>query len=253
MGVSVSPNQGTFSHSCPWSPKLSAAYAHSGIDILKVHLLEGFQDFNLLPLSCGTVAAPLTWWQCGKCGQEFKTKAELQCHQFSMHGWPRPWRRPRGGAATISTNQLPSSYLLLVYFILTKYIVLNYLFIQLSKKLKNWSFEVAGMRACRVLSSAGQGSKTFCETRAKVKYRDQSFIPNIHFCYAQHCQVQDPVACKVVNQFPIDRREISNIRISLKLYCQVAPYTLYLHNKHRCSKSRYLQPWCSIRSSHRWK
>ena len=28
----------------------------------------------------------LTWRQCGKCGQEFKTKAELQCHQFSMHG-----------------------------------------------------------------------------------------------------------------------------------------------------------------------
>ena len=40
----------------------------------------------VLLLSCGTVAAHLTWRQCGKCGQEFKTKAELQCHQFSMHG-----------------------------------------------------------------------------------------------------------------------------------------------------------------------
>ena len=55
------------------------------------------------------------------------------------------------------------------------------------------------MGACRVLSSAGQGSKTFCETRAKVKYRDQSFIPNIHFCYAQHCQVQGTVAYKVTH------------------------------------------------------
>ena len=52
---------------------------------------------------------------------------------------------------------------------------------------------------CRVLARAAKhfvrpGKIIF----PKVKYRDQSFIPNIHFCYAQHSQEQeDTVACKL--------------------------------------------------------
>ena len=178
------------------------------------------------------------------------------------------WRRPRGGADTISTNQLPSSYLLLVYFIMTKYIVLNYLFIQLSKKLKTkklklwscWDESMSSIVECW----PGQQNILWGPRKIifpKVKYRDQSFIPNIHFCYAQHCQVQGTVACKVTHapestiSSPSsgERYLIYEFHWNYIVKLLLTLYIYIINIDVPCFKSRYLQPWCSIWSSHRWK